>query len=206
ALPARARADNLLTEGLRMSDFDERLRVVRRNVRAVVIMLDPCHAGALGIPSSRVVSADEMARQMTAGEGFYLLAATKPGEQSKEQSALSHGAFTYAVLEGMRGAADTDNDGGLTGSELFGYVARRARALTKGRQHPYNRREGTHSPPRRAAGGGELPPPERRAALPTDPGPPLGNVIGVMEFQNVRQDNSYNWISTALRLAFNTEL
>src|SRR5262249_46667370 len=48
-LPAPATADNLVTEGLRMSDFDELLRVIRRNVRAVVVMLDTCHAGALGI-------------------------------------------------------------------------------------------------------------------------------------------------------------
>jgi TolB-like protein len=205
-LPAPATPENLVTEGLRMSDFDEMLRVVRRNVNAMVVMLDTCHAGALGIPSSRVVSADEMARQMTAGEGFYLLAATKPGEQSKEQSALGHGAFTYAVLEGMRGAADTDNNGGLTVSELFGYVARRVPVLTQGRQHPYNKMEGTDFTLLRVASGGELATPELPAALPTEPGPPLGNVIGVMEFQNVRQDNSYNWISTALRLAFNTEL
>ena len=129
-----------------MSDFDEMLRVVRRNVHAVVVMLDTCHAGALGIPSSRVVSADEMARQMTAGEGFFLLAATKPGEESKEQSALGHGAFTYAVLEGLRGSADADADGGLMVSELFGYVARRVPVLSQGRQHPYNKMEGTDFP------------------------------------------------------------
>jgi TolB-like protein len=205
-LPAPATADNLVTEGLRMSDFDEMLRVVRRNVHAMVVMLDTCHAGALGIPSSRAVSADEMARQMTSGEGFYLLAATKPGEQSKEQAALGHGAFTYAVLEGLRGSADADSDGGLTVSELFGYVARRVPTLTQGRQHPYNKMEGTDFTLLRVAEGGPLATPNLPAAPPTQPGPPLGNVIGVMEFQNVRQDSAYDWISTALRLAFNTEL
>src|SRR5262245_28450265 len=205
-LPAPATSENLVTEGLRMADFDEMLRVVRRNVNAMVVMLDTCHAGALGIPSSRVVSADEMARQMTAGEGFYLLAATKPGEQSKEQAALGHGAFTYAVLEGLRGSADADGDGGLTVSELFGYVARRVPSLTQGRQHPYNKMEGTDFTLLRIAEGGAMATPALPAAAPTESGPPLGNVIGVMEFQNVRQDSTYDWISTALRLAFNTEL
>jgi len=207
-LPAPATADNLLTEGLRMSDFDEMLRVVRRNVRAVVIMLDTCHAGALGIPSSRVVSADEMARQMSAGEGFYLLAATKPGEESKEQTALGHGAFTYSVLEGLRGSADTDGDGILSVSELFGYVARRVPALTQGQQHPYNKMEGTDFTLLRVASGGAMPTPPvlPQAPPPTEGGPRISNVIGVMEFQNLRQDASYDWISKALRLAFNTEL
>lgn len=205
-LPSPATADNLVTEGLRMSDFDEMLRVVRRNVHAMVVMLDTCHAGALGIPSSRVVSADEMARQMTVGEGFYLLAATKPGEQSKEQAALGHGAFTYAVLEGLRGSADADGDGGVTVSELFGFVARRVPTLTQGAQHPYNKMEGTDFTLLRVAEGGSMGTPELPAAAPTESGPPLSNVIGVMEFQNVRQDSAYDWISTALRLAFNTEL
>jgi uncharacterized caspase-like protein len=206
-LPAPATAENLVTEGLRMSDFDEMLRVVRRNVRAVVIMLDTCHAGALGIPSSRAVSADEMARQMSAGEGFYLLAATKPGEESKEQSALGHGAFTYSVLEGLRGSADTDGDGMLSVSELFGYVARRVPALTQGQQHPYNKMEGTDFTLLQVAAGGAMPTPNLpAAAAPTEAGPRRGNVIGVMEFQNLRQDASYDWISKALRLAFNTEL
>lgn len=205
-LPAPATAENLLTEGLRMSDFDEMLRVVRRNVHAVVVMLDTCHAGALGIPSSRAVSADEMARQMTAGEGFFLLAATKPGEESKEQSALGHGAFTYAVLEGLRGSADTDSDGNLMVSELFGYVARRVPVLSQGRQHPYNKMEGTDFPLLRVASGGAMSTPVAPPAVPTEVGPPRSNVIGVMEFQNLRQDAAYDWISKALRLAFNTEL
>jgi TolB-like protein len=205
-LPAPATADNLVTEGLRMSDFDEMLRVVRRNVHAMVVMLDTCHAGALGIPSSRLVSGDEMARQMTAGEGFFLLAATKPGEESKEQSTLAHGAFTYAVLEGLRGAADTDGDGILSVSELFGYVARRVPMLTQGHQHPYNKMEGTDFTLLRVATGTGGATPVQPAAVPTESGPPLGNVIGVMEFQNLRQDSTYDWISGALRLAFNTEL
>ena len=206
-LPHPATADTLLADGLRMSDFDESLRVVRRNVRAVIVMLDTCHSGALGIPSARIVSADEMARQMTTGEGFFLLAAAKPGEQSKEQTKLGHGAFTYALMEGVDGQGDADADGALSVSELFGYVARRVPQLTGGGQHPYNKMEGTDLvllhvgavTPRPAPA---LPPPgERRAdELPVD------NVIGVLDFQNLRQEPAFDWISQALRLAFNTEL
>jgi TolB-like protein len=205
-LPSPASADNLVTEGLRMSDFDEMLRVIRRNVRAVVVMLDTCHAGALGLPPTRLVSGDEVARQMTAGEGFFLLAATKPGEESKEQSALGHGAFTYAVLEGLRGTGDSDSDGLLSVSELFAYVARRVPSLTQGRQHPYNKMEGTDLTLLRMASGAAVPTALPARSLPTEPGPRRDNVIGVMEFQNVRQDAAYEWISKALRLAFNTEL
>jgi TolB-like protein len=206
-LPYPATADTLLADGLRMSDFDESLRILRRNIRAVIVMLDTCHSGSLGIPSAAVASPDEMARQMTTGDGFFLLAAAKPGEQSKERSALSHGAFTYAVLEGIEGQADADGDGSLSVSELFGYVARRVPQLTGGGQHPYNKMEGTDLvllnvgsvTPRPAP---QLPP----TSEPHEGETRVDNVIGVLDFQNLRQDPSYDWISQALRLAFNTEL
>jgi len=79
-------------------------------------------------------------------------------------------------------------------------------ALTQGRQHPYNKMEGTDFTLLRVASGGAATTPVVPAAAPTEAGPPRGNVIGVMDFQNLRQDPAYDWISRALRLAFNTEL
>src|SRR5262249_11202108 len=134
---------NLRTVGLRMSDFDEMVRMVRRNVRGVVVMLDTCHAGALRLSTPAPLSADDGAARLSAGEGFFLLAATKPGEDSNERPELGHGAFTYALLEGLAGAADTDGDGVLSVSDLFSYVAREVPHLTGGLQHPYHKVEGT---------------------------------------------------------------
>ena len=206
-LPYPATADSLLADGLRMSDFDESLKVLRRNIRAVIVMLDTCHSGSLSIPAAAVVSPDEMARQMTAGEGFFLLAASKPGEQSKERSALNHGAFTYAVLEGIGGQGDADGDGSLSVSELFGYVARRVPQLTGGGQHPYNKMEGTDLALLNVGAVTPRPAPVLpQQSEPREGEPPVDNVIGVLDFQNLRQDPSYNWISQALRLAINTEL
>jgi TolB-like protein len=212
-LPYPATAGNLVSEGLRMSDFDATLRVLRRNVRGVIVMLDTCHAGALGIPSTRIISADELAAQVSVGEGFFLLAATKPGEDSTERPELGHGAFTYAVLEALRGAADSDRSGVLSVSELFGYVARRVPDLTAGEQHPYHKTEGTDLVFLEVdASTGSLPPPTAVSGAPTEAPPPRtgevpsANTIGVVEFQNLRKDSSYEWISKALRVAFNTEL
>jgi uncharacterized caspase-like protein len=208
-LPYPATPQNLLTEGLRMTDFDEMLGVVRRNVRAVVVMLDTCHAGALSLPPESMGRGDELASQITAGDGFFLLAATKPGEESKETADLGHGAFTYAVLEALHGAADADGDDILTVSELFGYVARRVPILTGGQQHPYHKMEGTDLT-LLTYPGGTMPGPVIRAQAPTAPSPTANeaslNTIGVMEFQNLRADPRYDWINKALRVAFNTEL
>jgi TolB-like protein len=214
-LPHPARNDNLLTEGLRMTDFDEMLRIIRRNVRALVVMLDTCHAGALGVAPRQVVSADEMAAQMTAGEGFFLLAASRPGEESKEDRALGHGAFTYSILEALDGRADHDGDGALSVSELFGYVAKRVPSLTGGQQHPYHKTEGTDLVLVSISSKGRpgAAPPLATAPVATDVKGPMpvdgedrANSIAVLEFENLRADRKFDWISKALRVAFDTEL
>jgi TolB-like protein len=210
-LPFPATAQNLVSTGLRMSDFDEMVRIVRRRARGVVVMLDTCHAGALQLASPEVVAMDDPAARLSAGDGFFLLAATKPGEQSQEQPALAHGAFTYALLAGLDGAADTDKDGLLSVADLFSYVAREVPHLTGGAQHPYHRTEGTDLLLAAVPPGGEAAlPPTARALLaqaaPQSAPTPVRNTIGVMEFANVRADPEHDWVGTALRLAFNTEL
>lgn len=210
-LPFPVTAQNIISAGMRMSDFDEMVRGVRRRVRAVVMMLDTCHAGALRVIPSDVAAMDEPAARLSVGDGFFLLAATKPGEQSQEQPVLGHGAFTFALLEGLRGAADTDRDGLLSVADLFSYVTREVPRLTGGAQHPYNKTEGTDllfatvqhdiQLPTPAAPAEAVAQPNARAAA-----TPVPNTIGVMQFHNVRADPEHDWVGTALRTAFNTEL
>jgi uncharacterized caspase-like protein/TolB-like protein len=210
-LPYPANGSNLLTDGLRMSDFDEMIRVLRRNVRRVVVMLDTCHSGALRLASARAVpSADDLAVQVSLAEGLFLLAATKPGEDSTETPELAHGAFTYSLLQGLRGDADADGDGLLSVSELFGYVASHVPRLTEGRQHPYHKSEGTDLTFAAVTRSAEAAEP---APLPTSARPlnePVAtlipNAIAVMEFRNLRRDAEHEWIGQALRAALDTEL
>lgn len=208
-LPHAANTSNLVTAGLRMSDFDDMVRAVRRNVQAVVLMLDTCHAGALS--GGQDVAAEELVGRLSAGEGFYLLAATKPGEESREQPELRHGAFTYALLEGLRGAGDADHDGLLSLSDLFGYVARRVPLLTNGLQHPYHKMEGTDLTYVSVSGAVvsvEPPTPmlSSEAVTPVEAKNTTSNTIGVLQFTNLRGDERDEWIGKALRIAFNTEL
>ena len=207
-LPYPATADNLLADGLRMSDFDESLRVLRRNIRAVIVMLDTCHAGSLGIPAAAAVSADEMARQMTTGDGFFLLAAAKPGEESKERTRARPRRLHLRRARRPRGSGRRRRRrlpvgvGAVRLRRPAGAAAHRRRAASV-------QQDGGHRPgaaQRRrgdpAAGAGAAAARRSRARA----RPRVDNVIGVLDFQNLRQDPSYDWISQALRLAFNTEL
>ncbi|HVN83992.1 MAG TPA: caspase family protein [Candidatus Binatia bacterium] len=214
-LPSAATESNLVTAGLRMSDFDEMLRVVRRNVRGVMVMLDTCHAGALQIGDTPLARSQELASSLSAGDGFFLLAATRPGEVSEENPSLGHGVFTRALLDGLDGAADSDRDGFVSAAELFSYVARAVPRLTGQQQHPYHKMEGTDLLLAAVRPGGASPAPagglepvlEPEWTTPAVPAHALDvNAIAVLEFRNLQGDPQREWMGNALRAAFNTEL
>ncbi len=50
---------------------------------------------------------------------FALMVAAKADEESQEYEPGQHGLFTYALLEALGGAADTNGDGRITARELF---------------------------------------------------------------------------------------
>ncbi len=71
------------------------------------------------------------------GSGAVVIAAASGVEQAAERSDLAHGVFTYAILEGMKGAtADANGDGEVQVSELLKYVRRRVSELSGGAQTP----------------------------------------------------------------------
>lgn len=205
-----ATVDNLHTVALRMSDFDEMVRLLRGSVRGVVVMLDTCHAG--GLRFGTTPPARDLASSLSGGDGFFLLAATRPGEASEEIAPLGHGAFTQALIEGLAGAADADRDGFVSASELFGYVARSVPRRTGQRQHPYHRVEGTDVLLAAITPGGPTPAafePVAEGELRTEPAPPRArelNSIAVKEFRNLQGAAQHGWMGNALRVAFNTEL
>jgi len=106
-----------------------------RQVRAgsVLFLSDCCHAGAFGKHASQ----DELAHALLREARVMVFAASRGLEVSWELGALKHGAFTYAILEGLEGKADLIRDGRVTVSELQTYVANRVKQLTNDRQHPH---------------------------------------------------------------------
>ena len=57
-------------------------------------------------------------------------------QASLEHSQNQHGAFTYAILQGLNGAAYPDNNGFITMKALDMFVSRTVPELTNGQQHP----------------------------------------------------------------------
>ena len=78
--------------------------------------------------------ADSLIRNLLADDcGVAVLASTMRREMPVELA--GHGAFTQALLDGLAGAADKDQDGTIQLSELGSFVADRVPQLTQDRQH-----------------------------------------------------------------------
>lgn len=108
-----------------------------------ICIADACHSGTLDYSGSLVAKGPapvSLQRYYQAFEdtdgGIALLMSSKAEELSLEDHGLRQGVFTYYVLRGMKGAADTNNDYIVTIKELYAYVYSKVREYTAGAQTP----------------------------------------------------------------------
>lgn len=121
--------------GVDMQEINRQLLRLHRNIPSLVVVLDTCHAGAVAGTEPVQFGAD-LSYGLAAGEGLYILTAASPGQQSYELAREQHGAFTYALLDGLAGAA-ADPDGLITVSGLWSHASHLVPRLTNDRQRPY---------------------------------------------------------------------
>jgi tetratricopeptide (TPR) repeat protein len=117
--------------------FQEQLQ----NVGRVVIFVDVCNAGTVGIIKGRNAINQQIEDQLGEAEGSLTgLLAAGPKESSYEgpEYGGGHGAFTYFVLKGLSGEADAEGnrDGIVDARELFDYVYHQVEKATTNKQHP----------------------------------------------------------------------
>ena len=92
-----------------------------------LVLLDACHSGG-------AAEANLLRKLIPNGQGPVVIAACAQSEQSYEDDALGHGAFTFAVLEALGTkfrVADRDSDGAVSTSELYTYLASRVPELVR---------------------------------------------------------------------------
>lgn len=100
---------------------------------------DACHSGSLMAmrdgrePSILNKYYESLA---TAHSGTALIMSSKSDETSLESSGLRQGVFSHFLIRGLKGEADTNNNGIVTVQELFDYVHINVRAYTGGMQTP----------------------------------------------------------------------
>jgi hypothetical protein len=102
----------------------------------VLFIMDACHSGAVA-ENKRRAFLDDMVRGLVSEEyGVIVLCSSSGRELSLEGSSVKQGYFTAAIVEGLSGKADLNQDGVIYLNELEGYAARRTRELSRGTQNP----------------------------------------------------------------------
>jgi hypothetical protein len=95
----------------------------------VVVFLDACFSG----PTARGAEVQPLLAQarpgtlvvvdpILAAKNLVVLAAAQGNQVSNSVSEIGHGLFTYHLLKGLSGVADTDRDGRIRFGELAAYV------------------------------------------------------------------------------------
>jgi uncharacterized caspase-like protein len=133
-LPHDGDPENLTKTAIRWDEF----AVTLSNLPSrVLVFLDACHSGQLGVNMARVNNTEALRNATSEQVGVVIMAASTGDEVSFENPEWGHGAFTLALLEGIeKGLADIKPDKVIYLNELNFFVPDKVRELTKGKQNP----------------------------------------------------------------------
>lgn len=95
-----------------------------------LMLVDSCYAGAFGL-FTRGLRPIETFENLLIGTGEVVITAGTELQAVVDNTEFGHGLFTYYLVEGMRGEADTDGDRLITVTDLFAYVRRRLVEATR---------------------------------------------------------------------------
>lgn len=126
---------------LPMSDLR---KYVEQNIRCkrVIVLLDACHSAGFATDGTRDLSNNltnlYLEKLLYREEGRAIITSSDVNEPSHESErwGKGHGVFTYYVLQGLKGSADTNRDRLVTVGELFRYVRQQVRTDTQFQQNP----------------------------------------------------------------------
>jgi uncharacterized caspase-like protein len=138
-LPYDADPRDLYGSALPMREISHIFNRIRSE--RLIFIADACYSGASGgrtisLTGVRANISDAYLDRIAGGKGRVILTASGANEVSGEDDELRHGVFTYFLLKGLRGKADTDRDGIITVDEVYRYVSREVPRATGQEQHP----------------------------------------------------------------------
>jgi uncharacterized caspase-like protein len=122
-------SDQLISNGIssmKLRDLSESIKAQKQ-----FFILDACNsAGALEAFARRGANQEKAIAQLARSTGTHWIAASTSDQFATEFASLGHGAFTYTLLKGLNGAADT-GDRRITINELKAYLESELPNVTK---------------------------------------------------------------------------
>lgn len=104
-----------------------------------LFFIDTCHSGKVfnDIPTRDGNDLRSFISELAAADNGVVVFAASTGRQASQEAAeWNNGAFTRAVIEGLRGRADFHRSGRITINMLDLYISARVKELTAGKQTP----------------------------------------------------------------------
>jgi len=133
-LPHDGQAESLRRTAVKWSEFQDALTSLPSKV---VFLVDTCHSGSVSGKRRGVADMGDALRDLiNADSGIIVMTASTGKEESQERPEWGHGAFSLALIEGLAGKADVNDDRVVDVRELDLYITHRVKALTDGAQHP----------------------------------------------------------------------
>src|SRR5271155_935913 len=104
-----------------------------------VLITDSCHSGAITPEADRAKVNQTL---LDLQKSLFSITASRDREQSYESDKWGgvHGIFTYYIVKGLEGEADTNGDGVVSADELAEYVHTNVRLATNAAQNPTSER------------------------------------------------------------------
>lgn len=97
-----------------------------------ICFIDACHAGSV----AKKTTDDSWTKAVKDNDDQIFFVSCRANEYSAEHPFLGAGYFTQALLKGLRGKADTDDNKQITVIELFKYIYGDVLKRSKSEQHP----------------------------------------------------------------------
>ncbi|MEW6162699.1 MAG: caspase family protein [Nitrospirota bacterium] len=100
-----------------------------------IIFADTCHSEGIAGKKTRSVDNDRFVKELQEANAV-IFTSSRGRELSQESDKWKHGAFTYALIGGIKGRADLIKDNKISMKELDAYVSETVPGITNGAQHP----------------------------------------------------------------------
>jgi hypothetical protein len=138
-LPQRTDRDLIEETAIAQSKINAAIQAAKP--KSVTIFLDSCYSGVGRTGTTLLASARPIAIKSTAQAfpaEFTVISASTAEQISSSSNELKHGIFSYYLMRGMEGDADTNKDGKITAGEMHIYltdnVARQASLVNRVQQ------------------------------------------------------------------------